>query len=79
MGLVPTIQPKTDFSWTHSFHEVLNNVELITYMKLKNILMTRCKDMGKKTPKMPPKWSFPPFVIPNDFFSKSGSVTFVSL
>ena len=28
---------------------------------------------------MPPNWDFSPFANPKDFFSKSGSVTFVSL
>ena len=43
---------------------------------LMNILMTGCKDMGKKL------WEngdFPPFVIPKIFLQKSSSVTFVPL
>ena len=32
-GLVPTIQPETDFSQTCGFREVLSNVELITQTK----------------------------------------------
>ena len=52
-GLVPTIQPELDFSLTYSFQEVVDNVELITYMKFQKTLKTRCKDMGKKLKKYP--------------------------
>ena len=37
-----------------------------------------CRNMDQKS-NMPPNWDFPPFANPKDFFSKSGSVTFVSL
>ena len=47
-GLVPIIQPDPDFSRIYRFREVVDNVEPITYMKFKNILMTGCKDMSKK-------------------------------
>ena len=48
-GLVPTIKPEPDFSWTCGFREVLDNFELITYIKFHKISMTGCRDMGKKT------------------------------
>ena len=35
-GHDPTIHPETDSSWACSFCEVLDNVELITYMKFLN-------------------------------------------
>ena len=38
-GLVPNIQPQPDISWTCSFQEVLDNVELIMYMKFQKTLM----------------------------------------
>ena len=42
-----------DFSQTYRFREEVDNVELITYMKFQNILMTGCRNMGKKiAPKM---------------------------
>ena len=34
---------------------------------------------GEKTSKMPQKWGFSPICDPQDFFQKSGSVTFVPL
>ena len=34
---------------------------------------------GQKTSKMPQKWGFSPISNPQDFFQKSGSVTFVPL
>ena len=37
-GLVPTTYPEADFFLC--FGEVLGNIELITYMKYQNILMT---------------------------------------
>ena len=37
------------------------------------------KRYGKKTSKMPQKWGFFPTCVPQDFFFKSGSVTFVPL
>ena len=36
------------------FVELLDNVELITYMKIENILMTGRKDMGKKLQNIKP-------------------------
>ena len=40
----------------------------------------RMQRYGQKTPKIPPKWGFSPFVTPPKiFFQKSGSVTFVPL
>ena len=47
-GLIPTIQPEPDFSWTCGFREVLDNAELIMYMKFQKLLITRCRDMDKK-------------------------------
>ena len=54
-GLVPTTQPEPDFSRAYRFNEVINNVELITYINCHNLLMTGYKDLGKNfkiTPKM---------------------------
>ena len=70
-GLVPTIQPEPDFSWTCGFREVLDNVDLILYMKFQKIVMTGCKDMDKKI-KNSLKWGFP-HLLPLRF------VTFVPL
>ena len=42
-GLVPTVQPKSDFPQTCPFCEVLDSVELITYMKFQNILLLNPK------------------------------------
>ena len=47
-------------------------------MKFKKLLMTGCRDMDKNI-KNTPKWVFPPFVTPQDFFQESGSVTFAPL
>ena len=47
---------------------MLDNVELIMYMKFQKILMTRCRDMDKKHQKCPKNGVFPPFVTPQDFF-----------
>ena len=41
--------------------------------------MTECRDMDKKHQKYPQNGGFPPFVTPQDFFQKSGSVTFAPL
>ena len=49
------------------------------YMKFQKLLMTGCRDMDKKHQKYPQNGFFPQFVIPQDFFPKSGSVTFVPL
>ena len=49
------------------------------YMKFQKLLMTGCRDMDKKHQKYPKNVVFPPFVTPQDFFQKSGSVTFVPL
>ena len=46
MGLVTTIQPELDFSRTCGFREVLDNVQVIKYVKFQNIPMTRCRDNG---------------------------------
>ena len=58
---------------------MLDNVELITYMKFQKLLMTGCRDIDQKHQKYPKNGVFPPFVTPQDFFSKAGSVTFVPL
>ena len=71
-GLVPTIQPEPDFSWTCGFRQMLDNVELIMYIKFQKLLMTGCRDMDKKHQKYPQNGGFPPFVTPQDFFSKIG-------
>ena len=47
-GLVPTIQPEPDFSWTCGFRQMLDNVELIMYMKFQKLLMTGSRDIDKK-------------------------------
>ena len=57
---------------------MLDNVELIIYMKSPKLLMTGCRDMDINI-KNAPKLGFSPFVTPKIFFQKSGSVTFVSL
>ena len=78
-GLVPTIQPEPDFSWTCGFRQKLDNVELIMYMKFQKILMTGCRDMDKKHQKCPKNGGFPPLVTPQDFFSKIGLCHFCTL
>ena len=62
-----TIQPETDFSQTYAFREMLDNIELITDTKFQKILMTECKDMGKKLQKKT-KMGFSPFATPKIFF-----------
>ena len=58
---------------------MLDNVELIIYMKFPKLLMTGCKDMDKNI-KHTPKWDFPPICdLLRLFFQKSGAVTFVPL
>ena len=47
------------------------------YMKCQKFLMTGSRDMNKKHQKFPKNGVFPQFVTPQDFFQKSGSVTFV--
>ena len=64
-GLVPTVQPEPDFSWTCVFREMTNNVEFITYMKFQKLLMTECRDMDKKHQKYPQNGGFPPFFFKN--------------
>ena len=54
---------------------MLDNVELITCMKFQKLLMTGCRDMDKKHQKCPENGGFPPFLTPQVFFQKSGSVT----
>ena len=69
----PTVQPEPDFSWTCGFPNVLNNVKPITYMKCQKMLMTGCREMGKKYQKYPQN-GFSPFVIPivrEDFLPSS--------
>ena len=56
---------------------MLDNVELIMYMKFQKMLMTRCKYMEKI--KNAPKTFSSSFETPSDFFQKSDSVTFVPL
>ena len=67
-GLVHSIQPEPDFSWTYGFRKELNDVELITYMKFQNIFMIGCRDMGKELQNYSYTGVFPPFVIPKIFF-----------
>ena len=47
---------------------MLDNVELITYMKFQKILMTGCRDMDKKHQKCPQNGVFPQFVTPKIFY-----------
>ena len=68
--LVPTIQLEKEFSQTCGFCVVLDNIELITYKTFQKMLMTECKDIGKKH-QNDLKMGFP--------FQKSGSVIFVPL
>ena len=58
---------------------MLDNVELVMYVKFQKLLMTGCRDMDKKPQKCPQNGFFPPFVTPPRFFQISGSVTFVPL
>ena len=58
---------------------MLDNVELIMYMKFQKLLMTGCRDIDKKHQKYPKDGVSPPFVTPKDFFPKSGSVTVVPI
>ena len=64
-----------DFSRTGGFHELLDNVELITYMKFKEILITGCRDMDKNS-KNAPQMGNPLFIIPKDSFQISSSATY---
>ena len=77
-GLVPTIQPEPDLSWTCGFPQVLHNVELIMYMKFQKTLMTGYRAIDTKHQKCP-KMFFPPFVTSQDFFSKIGLYHFGTL
>ena len=54
-----TIKLKPDFSRTCGFHKVVDNAELITYMKFPNSSMIGCKDMDKNC-KYNPKMEFSP-------------------
>ena len=58
---------------------MLDNAELIMYMKFQKLLMTRCRDMDKKHQKCPTNGGLPPFVTPKIFFQKAGSITFAPL
>ena len=48
-------------------------------MKFQNILITGCKDMGKKLQKYPQIEGYLPFETTQDFLQKSGAATFVPL
>ena len=48
-------------------------------MKFQKLLMTGCRDMDKKHQKYPKNGGFPPFVTPQDFFSKIGLCHFCTL
>ena len=54
---------------------MLDNVELIMYMKFQKILMTGCRHMDKKPQKCPQNGVFPPFVTPQDFFFKNRALS----
>ena len=77
--MAPTVPPEPHFSCTYTFHEVLDNGELVVYMTFKKILMTVCRDMDKKHQKCPKNGFFPHLWPPKIFFQKSGSITFVLL
>ena len=66
-GLVPTILPEQNFSWTCSFRKVLDNVKLIRYMKFQKILMTGYRAKGKNFKNVPRMRGFP-ICDPHDFF-----------
>ena len=68
--LVSIIQLESDFSLTCGVRQVIDNVEFIMYMKLKTILRTGGRYIGKKTLKIPPKWVFPNCDTHKIFFSK---------
>ena len=72
-GLIPTIHPETNFSRTCSFGEVLDNVELITYMKFqKSLVMTECRIMCNKHQKYTKNEVLHHLCPPKNFFQKSG-------
>ena len=78
-GLVPTIQSEQRFSWTCGFHWLLDNVELIMYMKFQKLLLLDA-EIWTKDISNAQKWEFSLICDPQDFFfQKSGSVTFVPL
>ena len=54
---------------------MLDNIELIMYMKFQKILMTGCRDMDKKHQKCPKNGGFPPFVTPQDLLFKNRAVS----
>ena len=76
-GLVPTKQPETDFPLTYRFRKTVDNVQLITYMKFQNILMTGWKDMGKKFWKYPPPppMRIIPYLWTTRFFFENGALS----
>ena len=53
---------------------MLDNVELIIYMKFQKLLMTGCRDMDKKQQKCPKNKGLPLFVTPK-IFSKNRALT----
>ena len=67
-GMVPTIQREPDFSRTCGFHQVLDNAELMMYMKFQRNLMIGCRDMGKKHKKCPQNRVFHHLRPPKIFF-----------
>ena len=69
-GLVPTTQPEPDFSCTYVFHELLDNVKLIISQKM---LMTGCRDMGKKLENC--QFGFSPNLRPRTFFFKNQALS----
>ena len=77
-GLVPTIQPEPDSSWTCRFHLVLDNVKLIMYMKFQKLLMTGLS-MDQKHQKCLKNGGFPPFVNPKIFFFKNPALSLLYL
>ena len=78
-SVVLTIKSEQDSSWICAFCKALDNVEPIMNMKFKKFSITVCRDMDKKTLKIPPKWGFSPICDPQDFFSKIGLCHFCTL
>ena len=46
-------------------------------MKFQKLLMTGCRDMDKKTSKIPQKWGFSPICDPPRFFFKNRALSFL--
>ena len=78
-GLVPTIQSEQRFSWTCGFHWLLDNVELIMYMKFQKLLLLDAEIWTKNINNAPKMGIFPHLWPPGFFFSKIGLCHFCTL